>query len=282
MDLDLMRELWKGLKKKALQLQGISYHHYSIRNFKDELIQHAEEAGYDWKRNWDYPYILRNKFRLGNYYRTEPKPEKDWRPDKDKPMDDKRKAKPSEKGLQPCQNCGGDYFHSECPKQRSKSYLVNTKEENKHSEAENDETSAAEEDDLRSESTMTSYNIRTSCNVSFAESQKVLSAADIEVVELPVASSVGGGASFLNGTPLPLEVWLDKPGADILTVLRCGDSGEQWLIASNVVPPYLVRTISTHPTLTPSFGRIGGTSEKGRGYVVLPVFFPDENALLGR
>ena len=98
------------------------------------------------------------------------------------------------------------------------------------------------------------------------------------VVELPRASSLGSGVSFLNGNPLPIEAWLSTPAPDVPTVMGCGDSGGQCLIRRGLV----VGPIVKHPTLSLSFTGIGGSSAPALGYVVMPIFFPDREALAGK
>ena len=60
--------------------------------------------------------------------------------------------------------------------------------------------------------------------------------------------------------------------------MGCGDSGGQCLIRADLVSGH---PITPHSSLAPSFTGVGGSSAPSLGFVVIPLFFPDRDALAG-
>lgn len=254
-ELHVMREIWKGLARRTPWLQVTSYNQHNIKDFRDELQlrfdhdRRNKSHGSD-KRSWS------PRDRHGGKDGGE-RPPNTGDP-KDSP---KSKGKPSDKGLPPCKHCAQDHYHSECPKNKPKSFFA----------APNPDPAPAP---------VASYSAATplSC-LTFSSSRTIATDPDLRIVELPRAPSVGSGMSFLNGNPLPLEAWLSTPGPSTPTIMGCGDSGGQCLIRADLISDH---TITTHSSLAPSFTGVGGSSAPSLGFVVIPLYFPDREALAGR
>lgn len=269
----LMRELWKGLGRKTPWLQVLSYHQHSLRDFKEELLQRVErqEKRSEWKRSQEKPSTEKRESKWRSEVKV--KPEK-----KGNTSAEKKSQKPSDRGLPGCKNCGEDHFHSACPK-KTKTYHV--KEAAEVSSDEEDQEDEERSESGNSVSTIKSYNVASRNEFSFAQTRRISSVSKVKVTELPRSKGVGTGVSFLNGSPLPLEAWLVDPSDETPTIMGCGDSGGQCLIALECVPKQYLKAISRHASMNPSFQGVGGASEKGLGFVVIAVFLPDEKTLNG-
>ena len=93
---------------------------------------------------------------------------------------------------------------------------------------------------------------------------------------------MGDGLSYLNGHPLPIEVWLSHPSGDSPTVVGCGDTGSQCLIRRDVLLKHAPGVgIHDNPRSTPRFGGIGGGFLSPIGFAIVPVYIPNREALMG-
>ena len=263
-ELHLMREIWKGLGRKTPWLQVTSYNQHNIKDFRDELQSRFDNDKRSRDRYWSGSRDARTSSRPGDP--KDPNDPKDT-------SQSKSKGKPSDKGLPPCRHCGLDHFHSDCPKGKPKLYLSQP--------TPSDAPPMAAPPTLPSATPVHTFHALAppTCHPSFNRSRTIAIPPNPNIVELPRATTVGSGAFFLNGNPLPLEAWLEAPGPSTPTIMGCSDSGGQCLIRKDLVPAHL---ISTHPHLTPSFTGIGGSSAPAIGYAVMAVYFPDRDALDGK
>ena len=93
---------------------------------------------------------------------------------------------------------------------------------------------------------------------------------------------MGDGLSYLNGHPLPIEVWLSTPTAATPTVVGCGDTGGQCLIRHDILTSMAPDAcIRKNPTKGPCFGGIGGGVLHPLGFALILVYIPNKEALLG-
>jgi len=207
--------------------------------------------------------------------------------------------KPSEKGHGPCV-CGEDHYRRDCPHKNKDSWeegdtkRPQEKENRKKSfnslphEQELEEPSSAldedsESDEDREHRQSSHFTIIKQTLLSFSHSTNA-PPRRIIIKELPRAPSVGAGLSWLNGDPLPVEIWLDaQENRERKSVTGCADSGGQCLIKHSVLMRELSDSVlSLHPSIQPEFAGIGGVSERALGFVTIPVFFSDRRALKGK
>lgn len=118
---------------------------------------------------------------------------------------------------------------------------------------------------------------------SFLRSRTIPVASELPIVDLPTPSTIGSGLSYLNGHPLPIEVWLSTPTGTTPTVMGCGDTGGQCLIRRDTLVTHAPDVeIRAHPgSGGPSFGGIGGGVLQPLGFALLAVYIPNGEALLG-
>lgn len=252
-ELNVMREIWKGLARRTPWLQVPSFHQHNIKDFRDELqLRFDSDRRNRDKRSWSPRDRQRGR-------------DSDKAPTGESKDVDKSKGKPSDKGLAPCKHCGQDHYHSEYPKGKPKSFFA--------SPGSDDAPPAPPVPSLKATSSP-SY-------LSFSHSRTIATVPNLRIVELPRATSVGSGVSFLNGNPLPLEAWLSTPGPSTPTVMGCGDSGGQGLIRESLISSRSDCTITAHSSLNPSFTGIGGSTASSLGFTVIAMFFPDRDALAG-
>src|SRR5437762_386300 len=88
-----------------------------------------------------------------------------------------------------------------------------------------------------------------------------------------MALAVGTGIAYLSAEPCPIKAWIGV-GAHGNNPLKSGvaDSGGPSLIEESLVPPKF--TITESP-LNPTFHGVGCSTTGVKGYVSLPIRFPN-------
>lgn len=284
---DLMLEMWKGLEKNAPECQVMSWRQRSTRDFQEEL-RYRVESMIKSKKNKKNSWERKNSWTVKNKGGGE----------RDKTANLTVKKKPSEKGHGLC-ICGGDHYRRDCPNSKNhpkkktaekppkkenkkKSYKSHATEDESTEEDNSESDSPSSDDSTVDGRRLTHYTVMKRAMLSFGH-KTVSTNSAIDVVELPQASSVGNGLSWLNGDPMPVEVWFDIAISPRTSVTGCADSGGQCLIRSSILAreaPHAV--VKTHGDLRPAFEGIGGATAKPLGYVTLPIYLPDAGSLKGQ
>ena len=333
-EIELMREIWKGLAPHASELMVVSWNQFSQREFRDELIQRQDviekrkrsrfgRAPFDgddrsdrrrddgWRGKDSRP---RDR-GLGSRWR--PRDSRESRDGVDKPAIEDEKHR----GRDEYERRGGrdglarsreEYerrgSRDRLDRRRGRDDKAHPASHNKsyHATADVDgggsggadsankgyhaTANVDDDDDLESSSDSSlppprsvTYNIGViDAASSFLRSRTVPHADELQIVDLPTPSSIGEGFSYLNGHPLPIEVWLSPPTDHTPTVVGCGDSGGQCLIRHDVLTSFVPDVVlRPNPLKAPSFGGIGGGIMHPLGFAFIPVYIPDREALLG-
>lgn len=294
-EVEVMREIWKGLAPHATELMVVSWKQHNQREFRDELIQRVEisdtlkrsnRSGNGEKRK---PFGGRENGRGGyngkdtrgrdrgrsssRWQKKDAKDDgekkKDWAKDreKDKDRDSKKESSSAKKSY----------------KTTTRVSQVKDDSEEEASEEEEDQSIDEEsEDEVVEEKRTKVYLVKTRNYFSFLNSRTCIAAAESKIRELPTPASIGDGLSFLNGQPLPIEVWLQRPGPTSPTVMGCGDSGGQCLIKQSIVEKHIPDAkIEHNPNCEPDFEGVGGGKTRTLGHISIPIYIPDEKVLNG-
>lgn len=113
---------------------------------------------------------------------------------------------------------------------------------------------------------------------------------EVVISPLPRRDLVGTGLDFTSATPLPVEVFISKEGSskpeNPNTFRVCVDTGGQGLIDKNWLKICVPNAkLYTHEPDSkgnlPNFIGIGGARSQAANYVVLEVFFPNQELLEG-
>lgn len=214
------------------------------------------------------------------------------------------KKKPSEKGHGLC-ICGGDHYCRDCPNNKTPKSKDNKKPSEKQPDKKDkkkrsyasktipedtsDESKTEQEDDSDSDYSedgkrLSNFTVIKRSLLSFAHSTTT-DPHPLDVVELPKAPSVGAGLWWLNGDPLPVEIWLltSDPTSPRRSITGCANSGGQSLIRKSILLDHILNAeILAHCNVRPSFQGIGGATERPLGHITLPVLMPDALGLAGK
>ena len=231
-EVELMREIWKGLSPHSPELMVVSWHQYSQRDFRAELIQRQDVIDRSRRRSrfgrGDLDSVDKRGDRL-----SDPRPDKDFWRDRDRGRgsrwrdlrgvhyddelrhrgdeeekrrrrddDEKERRRGRDSKLPP----GSKGYHTtaqdvdvECAGTDAKCTSMDAMESLK----EDDEDIPYISDSSRS----TTYRVELMGSFSsFLRSRTVSVAGQLPIVDLPTPPSIGGGVSYLNGHPLPIEV----------------------------------------------------------------------------
>lgn len=294
---DLLLELWRGLEKKAIDCQVMSWRQPSTRDFREELRQRSEtmqKARKLKKISWTTKPQARGDSSWSSRNAT-----RSSRNKKDSASAPKRK--PSDKGHGMC-ICGGDHYRNDCPETKKssdkKTAADKPDDKSKKKKTYTSKAQNADSDDLDSSATTVSdseyessdderqhanFTVVKRCLLSFSHSTSTNS-ADVSVIEIPKAPSMGDGLSWLNGDPMPVEVWFGDVGdTPRKSVTGCADSGGQCLIQESILKLHVPdAVIVRNGRMKPTFQGIGGATEHPLGHILLPILLPDALALAGK
>jgi hypothetical protein len=175
----------------------------------------------------------------------------------------------------PCRHCNEWHMDYDCKKKPANYYLTDQVVEPGDVSSEETSSSSSESE----HETRQSYHSTTNgYRKVFDKDPMILKdAAKIPIVELPKASLIGTGLSYLSAEPCPIRAALGSPPDDS-NPLICGviDSGGACIIAKSNVPKDTI--IHKSPT-KPTFQGIGGSTTETLGYAVIPTFLPNRAAI---
>ncbi|KAF8437020.1 hypothetical protein BGX38DRAFT_1274239 [Terfezia claveryi] len=243
-EVETIREVWKGLSPHAPDLMV-------------DRAENRDKTGGKGKRDWKPETENRNRDR--GYGSRWPKKENTKEVKKEVEKEKESKTRDNR------------------PNKRTYNTKVLTDDESENME---------EDDQCSSDSSSyqsTTYAVKVvNSFLLFTRSRTVPKADKLKVIELTTPPSIGDGLSFLNGHPLPLEVWLSTPKGNTPTVMGCGDSSGQCLIRLDVLksraPEIKINQNANH---APCFGGVGGGVSPTLGFALVPIYIPDAEALRG-
>lgn len=317
-EIELMREIWKGLSPHAVELMVVSWKQYNQKEFRDELIQRQDMVDKSKRksrfgrgdRDTDGGRDFRPRDRgTGSRWRSRDNAPTDGNdagyrgfsndrlrgPDDDcrrGPPDDHQHRRPDTeryRGRNDDEKLRGR--DDKNPRSKNGAYHTTAHDSTDPLAPEgatDTPVGTGEESDTPyvsdSYSRSATYRIEVlGTYSSFLRSRTVPAAHELPIVDLPIPPSIGCGLSYLNGHPLPIEVWLCAPTSSTPTVMGCGDTGGQCLIRRDTLLSHVpdVEIVDNPTTGGPRFGGIGGGTLQPRGFALIPVYIPNKEALLG-
>lgn len=283
---DLVEEIHRGLAPHAYPLQqSVNFRRVSLAEFKEELIDKFEvwTAKSGTKKPAKTPWLDQQKAAV--------RAKRETSPDKTAPVAGKRKVeKPSDlPNGRGCIHCNEDHWDRECTSEKAKvarkkdgtqggkkkSYNVTVEVE--------EDSSESEYDPMFTVYACSTYISKRS--PPFNCSRIIPIDENVTVSALPRREIVGTGRDFLSASPLPIEVFLEAEHSSMPinfnTARVCVDTGGQGLIDREFlrlrVPDAV---IMTQDQMTPRFCGVGGAKSEASGFVVLEVFFPNQDTLV--